>query len=214
MQMPFSRPGFALVPVTSPMRMSAQRGNALRQKRRGTSAVHPSRQRARRVDLCWRAVGRDSAAGTLLPPACAAGSGRRVAAGVCAPGARAACSTSVLSRASPPFGGGSSIARRAFWRPIGPNTADPRHRVQTSHTPEDGGLPNCYFCDPGELPALFADAGLAVEHVCATEVPDLEGKSVRFPCIGKTRSRGIGCNSFCTIARSQLWCGLRSTSWS
>jgi S-adenosylmethionine-dependent methyltransferase len=37
--------------------------------------------------------------------------------------------------------------------------------------PEDGGLPNCYFCDPGELPALFADAGLAVQHVCATEGP-------------------------------------------
>jgi hypothetical protein len=37
--------------------------------------------------------------------------------------------------------------------------------------PEDGGLPNCYFCDPGELPALFSDAGLAVQHICATEGP-------------------------------------------
>lgn len=33
------------------------------------------------------------------------------------------------------------------------------------------GLPNCYFCDPGELPALFSDAGLAVQHICATEGP-------------------------------------------
>ncbi len=43
------------------------------------------------------------------------------------------------------------------------------------------GLANTYFCDPGELEALFADAGLAVKHICGTEgvfggrVPQFQG---------------------------------------
>jgi S-adenosylmethionine-dependent methyltransferase len=41
------------------------------------------------------------------------------------------------------------------------------------------GLPNCYFCDPDELETLFADAGLAVQHVCATEGP-FGGRVARF----------------------------------
>lgn len=31
------------------------------------------------------------------------------------------------------------------------------------------GLPNCYFCDPGELEGLFAEAGLVARHICGTE---------------------------------------------
>lgn len=31
------------------------------------------------------------------------------------------------------------------------------------------GLPNCYFCDPGELEPLCEEVGLAVKHVCGTE---------------------------------------------
>jgi 2-polyprenyl-3-methyl-5-hydroxy-6-metoxy-1,4-benzoquinol methylase len=31
------------------------------------------------------------------------------------------------------------------------------------------GLPNCYFCDPGELDGLFRDAGLVPKHICGTE---------------------------------------------
>jgi hypothetical protein len=44
------------------------------------------------------------------------------------------------------------------------------------------GLPNCYFCDPGELPALFADAGLTIRHVCATEGP-FGGRVGRFQAL-------------------------------
>ncbi len=31
------------------------------------------------------------------------------------------------------------------------------------------GLPNCYFCDPGELEPLFNEAQLSVRHFCGTE---------------------------------------------
>ena len=32
-------------------------------------------------------------------------------------------------------------------------------------------LPDCYFCNPGELEALFGVAGLVAQHICATEGP-------------------------------------------
>jgi len=35
--------------------------------------------------------------------------------------------------------------------------------------PSGEGLPNCYFCDPGDLELLFDEAGIAVRHVCGTE---------------------------------------------
>lgn len=41
------------------------------------------------------------------------------------------------------------------------------------------GLPNCYFCDPGELTGLFAEAGLAPKHICGTEGP-FGGRMSRF----------------------------------
>ena len=52
-----------------------------------------------------------------------------------------------------------------------------RQGVQTLHhaggpfnfAPPGEGLPNCYFCDPGELEPLFQEAQLSVKHYCGTE---------------------------------------------
>ena len=49
--------------------------------------------------------------------------------------------------------------------------------VQTLHhtggpfnfAPPGEGLPNCYFCDPGELEPLFDEVPLSVKHFCGTE---------------------------------------------
>ena len=35
--------------------------------------------------------------------------------------------------------------------------------------PPGEGLPNCYFCDPGELEPLFHEVQLSVKHFCGTE---------------------------------------------
>ena len=35
--------------------------------------------------------------------------------------------------------------------------------------PPSEGLPNCYFCDPGELEPLFDEVQLSVKHFCGTE---------------------------------------------
>lgn len=61
-------------------------------------------------------------------------------------------------------------------RPEAIDEADSVHILVTrgidhNLAPPGQGLPSIYFCDPGELEALFADAGLAVSHVCGTEGP-------------------------------------------
>jgi SAM-dependent methyltransferase len=77
----------------------------------------------------------------------------------------------------------------AFWwglqhRPDGILDAEGVRSLLTEGTefnfalPGDG-LPNCYFCDPSELEALFGDAGLVAQHICATEGP-FGGRVARF----------------------------------
>ena len=91
---------------------------------------------------------------------------------------------SFVSRLARLLVGAGASPGAAFWRPESVRTLLTRGTEFNFAQPEDGGLPNCYFCDPGELPALFADAGLPIRHVCATEGP-FGGQVGRFHALEK-----------------------------
>ena len=156
MPMRFSRPGFALAPVTSPMRTSGQRGNASAGKSvaghlqfiRQGNALDASTYAAMAVgrDLllgpCYHLPARQDRV-AVLQQACRAPGVRRLA-------LRQSC----LAPCRLLVGAGASPGA-AFWTTdIGPNTADRRHRVSTlSHSQTMADCPMVSSAYAGELPA-------------------------------------------------------------
>ena len=203
--MPFSRPGFALVPVTSPMRMSGQRGNALAGKSvaghlqfiRQGNALDASTYAGGPWDGILLLV-------TLLPPAMRGRIGSAVLQQACAHLAperlalRRVLSRALLAfwwgaRASP---GGHSGDRS------GPNIADPRHRVQ---------LRTARRWRPAQLLSLrsrrAAQRSLPMPAWRSPRLRDRgpvwTGELAASTHWKQHRSRGMAAFHTCTIARSQ-----------